>query len=67
MGLELSQIRGGPEKKATLYMVLQCSKLVDKGSFLEMTIEIGSIRSVLKEVVRNRTKFEKIEGSGTIV
>ena len=39
-------------------MVLQCSKHGDIGSFSEMLIEIGSIRSVLEEEVRNRTKFE---------
>ena len=39
-------------------MVLQCSNHGDIGSFSEMTIEIGSIRSILEEEVRNRTKFE---------
>ena len=39
-------------------MVLQCSNQGDRGSFSEMTIEIGSIRSILEEEVRNRTKFE---------
>ena len=39
-------------------MVLQCSNHGDIGSFSEMTIQIGSIRSILEEEVRNRTKFE---------
>ena len=30
----------------------------DLGSFSEMTIEIGSIRSVLEEEIRIRTKFD---------
>ena len=44
--------------KQSSSMVLQCSEPGDIGSFLEMTIEIGWIRSLLEEEVRNRTKFE---------
>ena len=46
------------ETKQSSYMVLQCSNHGDRGSFSEMTIEIGSIRSIFEEEVSNRTKFK---------
>ena len=44
--IHVRMFQNGKKKKQSSYMVLQCSKHGDIGSFSEMTIEIGPIRSV---------------------